>query len=134
MRDAVKTILANQHLLPEYEKVFRELRSRQAHLTTEILAAQGQSERGADDMVDRAVALLSNLRQTCRRANPVQLREFLRQAVEKVVIDVEKTLPGRRHHYRLRGGDVHMQLYNLGLTARRTEQPVNFVVFCQDSV
>jgi hypothetical protein len=66
--------------------------------------------------VDRAVELFSQLRTACQKANPVTLREFLRTAVEKVVIRVEKTRQGRRHCYRLRGGEIHMQLFNLGLT------------------
>ena len=113
-------VLADPELLPEYEKVFRELRSRQTQLNSQIKAGQGQQERQADETVDRAVALLSPLRKTCRRANRAQLREFLKTAIDKVVIRVKKTRPGRIHRYHLLGGhllggDIHMQVYNLGL-------------------
>jgi hypothetical protein len=82
----------------------------------------------ADETVDRAIALLSQLRPTCRRADPVQLREFLRQAVGQVVIHVDKRRIGCRNRYKLRGGEIHMQLNNLGLTARSTVRPLIFKI------
>lgn len=110
-------VLADPGLLPEYETIFRELRSRQTLLKAEIKTAQGRSERQADETVDKAVALLSTLRTTCEKADPVRLREFLRQAVEKVVLRVGKTLVARRHRFHLLGGDVYIRLNNLGVTA-----------------
>ncbi|MEO2046278.1 MAG: recombinase family protein [Pirellulales bacterium] len=112
--------LAEPGLLPEYEEIFRELRSRQAYLKSEIKAgSETRNEHMADEVVDRAVALLSQLRPTCRRADPVQLREFLRQAVGQVVIRVDKRRIGCRNRYKLRGGEIHMRNNNLGVTARR---------------
>ena len=112
-------VLADPDLRLEYEQVFRELKQQQRRLTTEIEAASVPQHRQLaeqDRNVDRAIELFSILRTTCQKANPVMLREFLRKAVEKVVIRVQKSRQGRRHCYRLLGGEIHMQLYNLGLT------------------
>jgi len=111
--------LAAPDLRPEYEQVFRELKQQRRRLTAEIEAASVPQHRRLaeqDQNVDRAVELFSQLRTACQKANPVTLREFLRTTVEKVVIRVEKTRQGRRHCYRLLGGEIHMQLFNLGLT------------------
>ncbi len=112
-------VLADPDLRLEYEHVFRELKSQQRKLQAEIKTARvPQTQRLAetDEKVDRAIALFSSLRDTCRQANPVKLREFLRQAIEKVVIRVEKTRQGRKDRFHLLDGDIHMQVYNLGLT------------------
>ena len=57
---------------------------------------------------------------TCRKANPVMLREILRTAIDKVVVRVSKSREGRRHRYQLLGGDIHMQFNNVGFTASCT--------------
>ena len=114
-------VLAEADLRPEYEQVFRELKLNHRHLAAEIGAAAVPKQRQLADQeqqMDRAIELFSKLRATCRMANPVMLREFLGKAIEKVVIRVDKSREGRRHRYRLLGGDIHMQLNNLGLTAR----------------
>jgi len=82
-------VLAEADLRPEYEQVFRELKLKHRHLSAEIEAAAVPRERQLADQeqtVDRAIELFSKLRTTCRKANPVMLREFLSKAVEKVVI------------------------------------------------
>jgi site-specific DNA recombinase len=115
-------VLADADLRSEFEQVFRELKLQQRRLAAEVAAAAVPQESQLaeqDQKVDRAIELFLQLRTTCQQANPIMLREFLRKAVEKVVIRVQKTRQGRRDRYHLLGGDIHMQLYNLGLTPRR---------------
>ncbi|MEO2049951.1 MAG: hypothetical protein ABGX16_25615 [Pirellulales bacterium] len=71
-----------------------------------------------DEKVDRAVQLFSQLRETFLKADTVRLREFLRTAIEKIVVRVSKSKQGRKNRYHLLGGDIHMKVYDLGLTAR----------------
>ena len=92
--------LAEADLRPEYEIVFRELKLEHRQLVAEIGAAAVPQQRQLADQqqkVDRAIELFSKLRATCRKANPVMLREFLGRAVEKIVIRVDKSQEGRRH-------------------------------------
>ncbi len=113
--------LADLELRPEYEQIFRELKSQQRLLTAEIKAASvPQKDRLAeqDQKVDRAMQLFSQLRSSLLNADTVKLREFLRTAIDKIIIRVAKTRQGRRDSYRLLGGDIHMQVYDLGITAR----------------
>ena len=113
--------LAEADLRPDYEQVFRELKLEHRQLVTEIeAAAVPQQHQLADqqEKVDRATALFSKLRATCRMANPTMLRDFSGHAIEKIVIHIDKSQQGRRHRYRLLGGDIHMQLNKLGLTTR----------------
>ena len=67
--------------------------------------------------IDRAIQLFSQLRETLRKADTVLLREFLRTAIDKIVVRVSKSKRGRQDRYHLLGGDIHMKVYDLGLTA-----------------
>jgi len=112
--------LADAELRPDYEQVLRELKSEQQHLTTEIKAAsvpKKQMRAEQDQKVDGAIQLFSQLRETLLRADTVLLREFLRTAIDKIVVRVSKSKRGRKNRYHLLGGDIHMKVYDLGLTA-----------------
>ena len=87
----------------------------------EQLAAQ-------DEKVDKAIELFNNLGSTCGKAEPVKLREFLRTAIDKVVVRVEKTKYGRKDRYLLRGGHIHMKLEDLVELARCAEQELKLEV------
>ena len=118
-------VLADADLRPEYEQVFRELKSQQRRLTSEIQAASvPQKDRLAeqDQKVDQAIQLFSQLRSSLLNADTVKLREFLRTAIDKIIIRVAKSRQGRRDSYRLLGGDIHMQVYYLGITAKSTHR------------
>jgi len=113
--------LADADLRTDYEHVLRELKSEQQRLTTAIKAASSpkmQLRVEQDQKVDRAIQLFSQLRQSLLKADTVRLREFLRTAIDKIVVRVAKSRKGRRNSYRLLGGDIHMKVYDLGLTAR----------------
>jgi hypothetical protein len=115
--------LADTELRTDYELVLRELKSEQRQLTSAIKDAnlpKKQMRAEQDQKVDRAIQLFSQLRETLLKADTVRLREFLRTAIDKIVVRVAKSKQGRRNSYRLLGGDIHMKVYDLGLTPRRT--------------
>ncbi len=115
--------LAELELRTDYEQVLRELKSEQQRLTAAIKAAGlpvKQLKTEQDQKVDKAIQLFSQLRQSLLKADTVRLREFLRTAIDKIVVRVAKSRQGRRNSYRLLGGDIHMKVYDLGLTPRWT--------------
>ena len=111
--------LADAELRPDYEQVLRELKSEQQQLNLAIKDASLPKKRlqaEQDHKVDRAIQLFSQLRETLLKADTVRLRELLRTAIENIVVRVAKSKQGRKNRYHLLGGDIHMKVYDLGLT------------------
>ena len=57
--------------------------------------------------------LFSRLQEAVKRADMAKLREFLGEAVSKVVLRVSKRKWGDRYRYQMQGGKIHMNSADL---------------------
>ena len=48
------------------------------------------------------------------------LRECLERSIDRILVKVSKTKQGRRHRYRLLGGEIHPQVSSLYCSPRWT--------------
>lgn len=64
----------------------------------------------ANRKLDTALALFSRLWNSLVRSDFKTLRDCLEKTIDKVVVKVSKTRQGRRHRYRLLGGEIYPQI------------------------
>lgn len=99
-------------LLPIVQDQIREIRSRISAIEKSLrLASTGTKEALAtfDQRVERSMAMFSRLEAIYQDADPVLLRNFMREAVKTIRVDVSRRPAGSRYRYRFEGGEIITQ-------------------------
>jgi DNA invertase Pin-like site-specific DNA recombinase len=110
-------------LIDDVQQQTRKLKARRASLAG-ILKAAGKAPVKQGDEIDAkaaaALAWFGRLKEAARRADPMLLRKFIREAFEKVEIWTEKERwTDRRFKRKLKRGRIHLRTCNLLSTPRR---------------
>lgn len=106
-------------LLPIVQDQIREIRARITDIEKSLKLAN-TSERETltafDERAERAMAMFSSFETIYRDADPVLLRNFLRETVKTVRVHVSRHPNGKRFRYQFEGGEIvlheHADLFN----------------------
>ena len=91
-------------MLPEVQQAIRDMRAEQHRLEAALEAARTPLDAITaehDERIDKAMKLFSTLRQTLSQADPVLLRELLRETIDRVDVVAERV--GKGHYHIQRG-------------------------------
>ena len=94
----------------------RDLQQKQEQLKQELSQTSVSKQRRvseANRKLDAVLALFSRLHHSLVRSDFKTLRDYLEKTTDKVVVKVSKTKQGRRHRYRLLGGEIFPQVSSL---------------------
>jgi len=101
-------------MLPEVQQGIRDMRAEQGRLEVALKAAQTPVDAitaATDERIDKAMSAFSTLRQTLTKADPVLLREVLRETVQRV--DVWSVRTADKGRFQLERGIVRLRSDNL---------------------
>jgi DNA invertase Pin-like site-specific DNA recombinase len=96
--------------LPGVVAQVREWETERDRLQAELARRQGGgSLEGLDEAIELCESLLWRLREAARAADPLLLREVIREAVARIELAWERRPHGRRTRYVLKGGVIHLR-------------------------
>lgn len=111
-------------MLDEVQAQIRELKARRDVLAAAVKESeQSPADRSEaiDSRVGAALSWIANFKAAMEKADPVRVRAFLREAVEKVEVWAKKERwTAKRFKYRLERGAIYLKGWNLSSTACRT--------------
>jgi hypothetical protein len=121
-----RLVEVDNDLLDVVQDEVRRLRGEQERLQAAIRAARTPRQTLVADVLqqlDSVIARLNRLRDVVQEGDPAKVREFMRQAIERVEVHAACEKHGKRHLYRLQRGSIYLRgddLHNLSrLSARR---------------
>jgi hypothetical protein len=109
-------------MISAVQDAIRKLRQERDETASQLELAQTPRKQRLleqDKRVDAAMKLFSRLREASGKADPVQLRTFLREAIERIEVSVNTEQRGKRTRYSLQGGSITLKALNLYNTDHR---------------
>ena len=109
-------------MLGHVQEHIRELQDQRDALTATLLQAgrtKREKRQDADDAVEAAMSLFTRLQDAVAKADPTLIREFLRQAVEKIKVTTKaERWTAKRFKHRIDHGIIYLKSNNLSATDR----------------
>ena len=107
-----RLVEVDHDLLDVVQRQVRQLRNQKQETEAALKAAETPQNRlliEGERKVEAALGRLGRLRETVEKADPAKVREFLREAVERVEVWSERRQHGRQVRYRLRRGAIYLR-------------------------